>query len=71
MVMSNYEFDYISIEDRLSRLENKILYLEQENIGLTNELYELQNRLDTIEVHQDINTLKQFITENNGTIGIG
>jgi hypothetical protein len=61
--MSNYDFDYTSIEDRLTILENKILHLEQENIGLTNELYELHNRLDVIDVQQDMNTLKQFTLE--------
>ena len=61
--MSDYDFDYTTIDEPLSQLENRISHLEQENIGLTNELYELQNQLDALEVYHDMNTLKQFTLE--------
>jgi prefoldin subunit 5 len=32
----------------IQRLEKRIEYLEDENVGMTNELYELQNRLDIL-----------------------
>jgi hypothetical protein len=34
------------IYDRLVELENRVLKLEEENIGLTNELYRMENSLD-------------------------
>jgi hypothetical protein len=32
----------------IQQLEKRIEYLEDENVGMTNELYELQNRLDIL-----------------------
>jgi predicted RNase H-like nuclease (RuvC/YqgF family) len=32
----------------IQQLEKRIKYLEDENVGMTNELYELQNRLDML-----------------------
>jgi predicted nucleic acid-binding Zn-ribbon protein len=61
--MNNYDFDYTSNDDRITELEARIDYLERENVSLTNELYELHNRIDAIEVCNDINTLKQFTLE--------
>lgn len=40
-----------SIQDlvlKIEQLEKRIEYLEDENVGMTNELYELQNRLDIL-----------------------
>lgn len=34
------------IYDRLVELENRVIKLEEENVGLTNELYRLENSLD-------------------------
>ena len=34
------------IYERLSELEQRILKLEEENVGTTNELYRLENSLD-------------------------
>jgi len=59
--MTDYQFDYISNDDRITELEARIDYLERENVSLTNELYELHNRIDAIEVHLDMNTIKNFI----------
>ena len=49
--MSNYDFEYESIDDRLKILEEKydcllmdVQRLECENIELTNALYEFENR---------------------------
>lgn len=38
-----------SVMDAVTSLTRRIARLEEENIGLTNELYELQNRLDMIQ----------------------
>ena len=35
--------------EKVNELEERVKYLEQENIGTTNELYELQNRLDILQ----------------------
>jgi uncharacterized membrane protein len=37
-----------SLHEKLVELEKRVEYLEDENIGLSNELYELQNRLDIL-----------------------
>jgi len=39
----------IDLLQRIEQLEKRIEYLEDENIGTTNELYELQNRLDILQ----------------------
>jgi regulator of replication initiation timing len=38
----------IDLLQRIEQLEKRIEYLEDENVGMTNELYELQNRLDIL-----------------------
>lgn len=38
----------IDLLQRIEQLEKRIEYLEDENVGTTNELYELQNRLDIL-----------------------
>jgi uncharacterized membrane protein len=38
-----------SLHEKLVELEKRVEYLEDENIGLSNELYELQNRLDVLQ----------------------
>lgn len=47
--MKYYELAIKSLHQRLLELENKVKYLEEENVGLTNELYELQNRIDILQ----------------------
>lgn len=51
--MKYYELAIKSLHERLEFMEKqyeylqkRVEYLEDENIGLTNELYEVQNRLD-------------------------
>ena len=46
--MKYYELAIKSLHERLKDLEDRVEYLEDENIGLSNELYEVQNRLDMI-----------------------
>ena len=47
--MKYYELAIKSLHKRLTELEKRVEYLEEENIGLSNELYELQNRLDILQ----------------------
>lgn len=57
--MGNYNFDYESLDGRLSNLERefdhvvsnlirRIEILEEENIETTNVLYELENKIDML-----------------------
>jgi len=46
--MNPYIPSIIDLLQRIEQLEKRIEYLEDENIGLSNELYELQNRLDIL-----------------------
>jgi len=46
--MKYYELAIKSLHQRLEQLEKRVEYLEDENIGLSNELYEVQNRLDML-----------------------
>ena len=55
--------DHTILYDKIAEFENRIAHLEKENIETTNVLYELHNRLDVIDVQQDMNTLKQFTLE--------
>ena len=47
--MNPYIPSIIDLLQRIEQLEKRIEYLEDENIGMTNELYELQNRLDILQ----------------------
>ena len=46
------------IYDRLTQLEDRIKVLEEENVGLTNALYEMENAL---EARIDILTAEKWI----------
>jgi hypothetical protein len=48
-VVDNYSVDDVdeSILDKITDLEAKVLKLEQENVELTNALYEVENRLQS------------------------
>mgnify|MGYP003328223785 FL=1 len=39
----------IDLLQRIEQLEKRIEYLEDENVGMTNELYELQNHIDILK----------------------
>jgi hypothetical protein len=41
--------EYISIMDYVSKLENRVKALEQENIETSNCLYELMNTIDSLQ----------------------
>jgi FtsZ-binding cell division protein ZapB len=66
IIMSNYPFEYESIMDRVSLLEIEVERLRNENTELTNELYAVQNRIDTILFSKIDLILKE---NENGTIG--
>jgi hypothetical protein len=38
-----------TLHEKLVELEERVKYLEDENVGLTNELYELQNHVDILK----------------------
>jgi FtsZ-binding cell division protein ZapB len=62
--MTNYPFEYESIMDRVSLLEIEVERLRDENTELTNELYTVQNRIDSI-LYNSIDALNKL--NFNGT----
>lgn len=54
----------MTIEQRLTFLEDKIKILEDENIGTTNALYELENRMQS-QIDALINYTMQMKSEMN------
>ena len=38
-----------SLYEKVLALEERVKFLENENVGMTNELYELQNRQDILQ----------------------
>lgn len=60
-----------SLEERISALENlvvelqdKIKYLEEENIETSNCLYELSNSIDAVDARIDIIVAEKWIEKN-------
>ena len=49
MIMSEYNFEYESLQDRISYLENEVDRLKSELIETDNTIYEILNRLDTLD----------------------
>jgi hypothetical protein len=47
------------LEIIVRNIESRLDYLESENVGTTNEIYELQNKLDILE-HPKYISLKKF-----------
>jgi hypothetical protein len=47
--MSEYNFEYESLQDRISYLENEVERLKSELIETDNTIYEILNRLDTLD----------------------
>jgi hypothetical protein len=47
--MSEYNFEYESLQDRISYLENEVDRLKSELIETDNTIYEILNRLDTLD----------------------
>lgn len=56
--MSEYNFEYESLDDRIRDLETEIDRLKWEQRETDNTLYEILNRLDSLE--QTEYTLKNF-----------
>ena len=46
--MKFYELAIKSLYEKILALEERVKVLENENVGMTNELYELQNKLDIL-----------------------
>ncbi len=47
--MTDYNFEYESLNDRISYLENEVDRLKSELIETDNTIYEILNRLDTLD----------------------
>jgi septal ring factor EnvC (AmiA/AmiB activator) len=47
--MTDYDFDYTSLDDRITNLELEVEHLRNELIESDNTLYEILNRLDMLE----------------------
>lgn len=60
--MKYYELAIKSLHERLIKLEERIKTLEEENVGMTNELYELQNKLDILDTpkYEHLKGLEDF-----------
>lgn len=56
--MTNYKFEFESLYDKIDDLEVQIANLKQELIETDNVLYEILNRLDSMD--QNKYTLKNF-----------
>jgi septal ring factor EnvC (AmiA/AmiB activator) len=50
--MTEYNFEYESLEDRIRYLENEVERLKQESIETDNTLYEIINRLDSMDQNE-------------------
>jgi len=49
IIMSEYNFEYESLSDRITDLENEVERLKYELIETDNTIYEILNRLDRME----------------------
>jgi predicted nuclease with TOPRIM domain len=47
--MSEYNFEYESLQDRINYLENEVERLKTELVETDNTVYEILNRLDRLE----------------------
>ena len=47
--MNEYNFEFDSLGDRINYLENEVERLKQELIETDNTLYEIMNRLDSMD----------------------
>ncbi len=47
--MTDYNFEYESLMDRINYLENEVERLKSELIETDNTIYEILNRLDTLD----------------------
>jgi septal ring factor EnvC (AmiA/AmiB activator) len=49
LIMSEYNFEFKSLDDRIRYLEAEVERLKQELIETDNTLYEIMNRLDSMD----------------------
>lgn len=49
LIMSEYNFEFKSLDDRIRELEVEVERLKQESIETDNTLYEIMNRLDSMD----------------------
>jgi hypothetical protein len=54
----------VDVYSKIVELEERILYLEQENIETSNCLYELSNHIDAVDARIDIVTLENWCDKN-------
>jgi septal ring factor EnvC (AmiA/AmiB activator) len=52
---------HASLLDMIAKLEARVEYLEKENIGTSNYLYELDNRIDSIEQKNKMDTFDKSL----------
>ena len=45
--MTKYNFEYTTLDERIAQLEERVEDLESERIDLINDLYELENRVQS------------------------
>ena len=55
----------IELDEKYSKLLNRIIKLEEENIETTNNLYELMNSIDAVDARIDILTSEKFLDDKN------
>jgi hypothetical protein len=58
---------FSKIKKRINRLEERVCILEEENVGTTNELYRLENSLDSrIDIlYYEVNSVKNMYQDLN------
>lgn len=56
--------EYKSLLQRIQDLEEKVKYLEEENIETSNVLYEVMNNIDAVDARIDILTLEKWKNGN-------
>ena len=54
----------VDLYDKIAKLENRIVKLEEENTETSNLLYELMNSLDAVDARIDILTLENWTNKN-------
>jgi septal ring factor EnvC (AmiA/AmiB activator) len=52
--------EHYDVYSKIAELEERIQYLEQENIETSNCLYELSNHIDAVDARIDIVTVENF-----------
>lgn len=45
--MTNYDFEFKSLDERIAHLEEQVKFLEMERVDCLNSMYHLENNLST------------------------